>query len=99
MQKKDQERQAELQQKQLEEQKINSCLQTRSVSFGDVYAQTVNDTIEQYDIAKQQGDKIQICVQAGLVSAAVLQAKDSDCYSVWKDVEKSACRAAGVPQL
>ena len=53
-----------------------------SVESGDnpilsgIEKQVAKDTIKQYEIAKQQGDKMQICVQAGLVAAAQLQAKD-----------------------
>jgi hypothetical protein len=56
------------------------------------------DAVEQYWIAFRQGDKMQICVQAGLVSAAFLQAKDESNYRVWKDTEKRRCAAAGVSQ-
>jgi hypothetical protein len=37
-------------------------------------------------------------VQAGMVSAAYLQANDSFNYNQWKATEKSDCRAAGMPQ-
>ncbi|MDD3236568.1 MAG: zinc-ribbon domain-containing protein [Candidatus Gastranaerophilales bacterium] len=54
------------------------------------------DAVEQYNIAKAQGDKMQACVQAGLVSAAYLQAKDSDNYNKWKATEKTDCNKAGI---
>lgn len=60
--------------------------------------QVAVDAVKQYDIAKRQGDKIQACVQAGMVSAAYLQAKDESNYQKWKDIEKDDCRAAGVPR-
>lgn len=56
-----------------------------------------DDTVEQYNIVKRQGDKIQICVQAGIVAAAYLQAKDEKNYSKWQSIKKSDCRAAGIP--
>ena len=55
------------------------------------------DAVKQYQIAKRQGDKIQICVQAGLVTAALLQAKDEDDYREWKATEHHDCVMAGVP--
>lgn len=54
------------------------------------------DAVTQYEIAKNQGDKIQTCVQAGLVSASFLQAKDEENYNKWKAIEKQDCKAAGL---
>jgi len=60
--------------------------------------QVAADAVAQYNIAKAQGDKIQICVQAGFVSAAYLQAKDEPNYQTWKNKEKEDCRKAGMPR-
>ena len=60
--------------------------------------QVADDAVKQYEIAKQQGDKMQICVQAGFAAAAFLQAKDQPNYNKWKAQEKSDCRAAGLPR-
>ena len=56
-----------------------------------------NDAVAQYNIAKQQGDQMQICVQAGIVSAAFLQSKDQVNYNKWKEIEATECKAAGMP--
>lgn len=61
-----------------------------------IYYQVAQDTVDQYNIAKKQGDAMQICVQAGLVSAAYLQAKNQEKYDEWKSIEKADCRAAGL---
>ena len=58
--------------------------------------QVASDFVEQYNIAKRQGDAIQICVQAGIVSAAYLQAKDESNYQTWKMTEAEDCKAAGI---
>lgn len=63
-----------------------------------IHAKVANDAVEQYDIAKKQGDKVQICAQAGIVSAAYMQAKDEPKYNEWKAVEKADCKAAGITQ-
>ena len=63
----------------------------------NIEGQVANDMIQQYQIAKREGDPIQICVHAGAVSAAYLQAKDESNYRIWKKTERSACEAAGVP--
>jgi hypothetical protein len=60
--------------------------------------QVAEDALKQYNIAKRQGDFIQICVQSGLVVAAYLQAKDESNYQKWKDIQKNDCKAAGIPQ-
>lgn len=60
--------------------------------------QVASDAEVQYGIAKRQGDRMQICVQAGLVAAAYLQAKNESQYQAWKNTEADDCRRAGVPR-
>lgn len=55
------------------------------------------DAVDQYNIAKRGGDLMQICLQAGIASAAYLQAKDETNYQAWKETEKSECSDAGMP--
>lgn len=62
----------------------------------DAYRSVIDDSIDQYNIAKRSGSKMDACVQAGFVSAAYLQAKDEDGYKHWKDVEKADCKRAGL---
>lgn len=70
-----------------------------SSSFEDeVYKKVSSDAVEQYHIAKRQGDPIQVCVQAGLVSASYLQEKNESSYQNWKSIEKADCARAGMPQ-
>ncbi|OQW95050.1 MAG: hypothetical protein BWK79_03690 [Beggiatoa sp. IS2] len=57
--------------------------------------QVAIDAVNQYNIAKQHGDLIQICVQAGLVTAAYLQAQDTINYGRWKDIEMVDCTNSG----
>lgn len=66
------------------------------VDLSDVYEKVVSDQIKQYEIAKRQGDPMQICVQAGLVSAAYLQAKNEYKYQEWKATEATDCQRAGL---
>lgn len=67
-----------------------------SKRMDDVYKQVSSDSVEQYQIAKRQGDPMQICVQAGMVSATFLQQKDEASYQQWKATEKEDCIAAGL---
>ena len=57
--------------------------------------QVVQDSIDQYNIVK---DPMEKCVYAGIVAAACTQAKDQNCYNKWNEIEKSDCKAAGMPQ-
>lgn len=59
-----------------------------------IYAQVINDSIAEYNIAKRQGDLVDICVHAGLVAAAYLQAQDEANYGKWKQKERTDCKAA-----
>lgn len=56
------------------------------------------DAVAQYNIAARQGDPMQICVQAGMVSAAFLQAQDEVSYRQWKATEKVDCHRASLPE-
>jgi hypothetical protein len=67
-----------------------------SSNMKDINVQVAKDSIDEYDITKRQGDPMEICVHAGLVAAAYLQAKDGASYEHWKIVEKRDCAAAGL---
>lgn len=53
-----------------------------------IESQVVLDSVEEYNIAKRQGDSVQICVQAGMVRVTYLQANDEASYSKWKIVNR-----------
>lgn len=56
------------------------------------------DAVDEYKITLSGGDKIEICVQAGMVAAAYKQAKDEANYLLWKQKERNDCQDAGMPQ-
>jgi hypothetical protein len=58
--------------------------------------QVALDAEKQYEIAKKGDDKMQTYVQAGLVAAAYLQAKDQENYNKWKAIEKEEAKNAGM---
>lgn len=64
----------------------------------DAATKVADDAEAQYDIAKRQGDAMQICVQAGAVAAAQLQAQNEASYQKWKDIEDNDCARAGLPR-
>ncbi len=72
--------------------------QQASKNMDDIRRKVAQDAVDQYQIAKRQGDKMQTCVQAMQVSAAYLQAQNEASYQNWKFIEKVDCRDAGLPQ-
>ena len=56
------------------------------------------DAVAQYNIARESGFTVHRCVQAGIVAAAYLQAKDQGNYREWKGIERTDCEAAGMPE-
>lgn len=64
----------------------------------DVEDDVAKDAVQQYWMAKRNGQKMDACVQAGFVSAAFLQAKKEAEYAQWKRIESVDCAAAGVPR-
>lgn len=64
-----------------------------------IHDKVATDAVAQYEIAKRQGDRIQTCVSAGLVSAAFLQAKNEPKFTEWKATEKADCAAAGLSDV
>lgn len=75
---------------------LTACDQAVEAQMDSTYDKVSSDMVAQYDIAKKQGDAMQTCVQAGMVSAAYLQAKDEAKYNEWKAIEKTDCKAAGI---
>lgn len=62
----------------------------------DIERKVAGDAVAQYNIVRQSGSAIDLCVQAGLVSAAMLQAQDEAGYAEWKAVERRDCGEAGL---
>lgn len=67
-------------------------------NMNNIYQKIASDAVQQYGIASRNGSKIDICVQAGLVVAAYLQAKDEANYQQWKQIENRDCENAGMTQ-
>ena len=65
--------------------------QRAASSMQDIYDKVVDDAESQYQIARSSGSQVDICVQAGMVAAAYLQAQDQPGYSRWKMIEKRDC--------
>jgi hypothetical protein len=63
----------------------------------EVAQKVARDSVEQYELVKTGGDKMQICAHASMVVAAFVQAKDKENFAKWKAVERADCKKAGVP--
>jgi hypothetical protein len=61
---------------------------------------SAENAVRQYQrvLHDQHSTQVDVCVQAGLVSSAYLQAQDEMNYKKWKAIQKSDCARAGVPQ-
>lgn len=83
-----------------EHEKPDSGIVGRMADAGmkDIHSKVVADSIEQYEITKESGSKMESCVHAGMVAAAALQAKDREQYKKWKGIESKDCEAAGMPK-
>lgn len=55
------------------------------------------DAVKSYDLAVKGGDPIDICVHAGLVTAAWNAAHEEALYLSWKNIEKLSCEIVGMP--
>lgn len=67
-----------------------------SPSMKDIQQQVASDSIKAYELSKMAGDKIEICVKAGMVAEAYNQAHDEANYLPWKQTEKADCELAGI---
>ena len=66
-------------------------------NLDQIKSQVAEDAVAQYRIAKNNGSAIDACVQAGMVTAAYLQAQNEAQYQSWKAIQSSDCANAGVP--
>jgi len=74
-------------------------IQTSKKTVDDIYGQVSRDAVTQYKMVKRNGaTPVEVCVQAGMVSTAFLQAKDELNYKRWADQERSDCAKAGMPK-
>lgn len=63
-----------------------------------IHQQVAEDSMRQYNIARQHGGPMDVCVQAGMVAAAFLQAQQESQYASWKATESADCARAGLPK-
>ena len=74
------------------------CEELAESEMDRIEDEVAEDQVKQYKLAEKGGDKMEICVNAGIVAAAYKQADDEKNYLKWKDKEKADCKAAGLPQ-
>lgn len=56
-----------------------------------VTSEVVRDSIKEYNTARETGDMASVCVHAGLVKEACIQAHDEKCAKEWAEIEKADC--------
>jgi len=62
----------------------------------DIKGKVAADAVARYGIAQANGSATDVCVEAGSVTAAYLQAQDGANYQQWKQKEKTDCANAGI---
>ncbi len=62
----------------------------------DIHKEVAADSIEEYDLAKKHGDKMDVCLRAGMVAESFLQAHDEVEYQKWRGIERADCKRAGL---
>ena len=75
---------------------LSSCQQAVDQQMHSIQDKVASDAVEQYRMVEKSGSAIDKCVQAGMVSAAYLQAKNEEDYSSWKSIERLNCANAGI---
>lgn len=78
---------------------IVGCLYLALIGCGPSLQEIENEVAEeaarQYQIVKAKGgSRTDLCVQAGIVAAAYLQAENPSKYEIWKIRERTDCAAA-----
>ncbi len=59
--------------------------------YQGIEKQVANDAVKEYNMAVRSGSSTDICVHAGLVSAAYSLAHDEVNYKKWKKIERNKC--------
>lgn len=75
---------------------LMSCDAVVKNQMAQIHNIVADDAVKSYDLSVKGGDKIEICVKAGLVVAAFNQAHDESNYLSWKKIESARCTAAGL---
>lgn len=67
--------------------------------MNDIQTKVAQDAENQYHMVETNGgSNMDRCVQAGMVSAAYLQAQNQEKYRYWKAMENADCARAGLPR-
>jgi 4-amino-4-deoxy-L-arabinose transferase-like glycosyltransferase len=67
-----------------------------NASLEEIHKQVARDAMKQYEITMRNGSAMDRYVQASMVAAAFLQAKDEVNYKAWKSIEKLDAIEAGI---
>lgn len=77
---------------------LGSCDQIAESQLKSIQDKAAQDAEEQYRMVEKSGTKVDLCVRAGMVAEAYLQAKNPQKYDLWKTTQRADCLTAGVPQ-
>lgn len=75
------------------QQDIYSEIESEKLS---VMSEMGQDAANQYEMAKQENDKLQMCYKATAASNAYIETTDKINYQKWNQIRKQDCSAVGV---
>ena len=75
---------------------VVACEEIAKQQMNSAENMVVEQSIEQYIIAKQNGSKMDAYVAAGMVKAACLQAEDSNCYKKYHKIETDLAKELNI---
>lgn len=83
---------------QADRENLDKEIATESVKLeAQVNVRLIVDAITQYDFVKRAGgDKMEVCLHAGIVTEAYKNIRDESNYRKWKAIEKADCKRAGM---
>jgi hypothetical protein len=65
---------------------------TLHLTSRDPQATLINDAINRFNVAVRKGNRVDMCVAAGMVAATFMQQKREFFYGVWQAIETNACQ-------
>jgi len=67
------------------------------IDMNKIFRQTALEEERKFKLVYESGSKMDMCIHAGIVAEAWLEANNAEKYKEWKETHKKACKAAGLP--
>lgn len=77
-------------------ERMNEIHAKAAQNLNEIQVKVANDAVDQYILAKRNGNAMDAYIQAGIVAASYLQVKDEANYIKWIEIRDKEARAAGL---